>query len=239
MKTLQELLQPEDPAWPDVQEWIRGASVPVAILPYAHPERERCLEWLQVTTRSPLGAIAYETGGLLVDHGWVRVLGSGHPRLSRSILGWNRGRSYTDGSDTRSHVLVADDVMGGLFALDCGGLGFKPGQVAYFPPDTLRWESLDAGYSDFINLILSERLAGFYADYRWDGWEPEVQSLDPNQAFLLTPPPFLKGEPFGKRQRNAVPMAEHYGLSQDFAEQLREVPDGAEIVLRVGKRPAK
>jgi hypothetical protein len=51
---------------------------------------ERALVGLQVTSQSPLGAIALETGGLLVDHGWIRVLGGGSPRLPRAIHEWNR-----------------------------------------------------------------------------------------------------------------------------------------------------
>jgi hypothetical protein len=44
-------------------------------MPCAAEDGRRTLEWLQVSTRSPLGAIALHTGGLLVDHGWLRVLG--------------------------------------------------------------------------------------------------------------------------------------------------------------------
>jgi len=39
--------------------------------------RKSALVAVQVTTRSPMGAIIYETGGILVDHGWIRILGSG------------------------------------------------------------------------------------------------------------------------------------------------------------------
>ena len=44
---------------------------------------------LQVTTRSPMGAIAFETGGLLFDHGWLRLLGSGSMRLEGDLARWN------------------------------------------------------------------------------------------------------------------------------------------------------
>ena len=209
--------------------------MPVEVLPPDPSVRNRGLEWLQVTTGSPLGAIAYETGGLLVDHGWLRILGSGHPRLPRSILDWNQGRTFAEGTGTRTHVLLGDDVIGGLFAVECGGLGFEPGKIIYFPPDTLRWESLGMGFSDFLVWSFSERLARFYADYRWDGWEREAKALGGDQAFTVLPPPFLKGDPLARRARGTVPVAEQYGLYQDFAEQLRDVPDGAKVVLR--KKP--
>jgi hypothetical protein len=38
-----------------------------------------------------MGAIVYHTGGLLIDHGWLRILGGGgHPRTQRSLMSWNR-----------------------------------------------------------------------------------------------------------------------------------------------------
>ena len=233
LKTLAELLATEDPAWPEVRQWIRDAVVPVEVLPPSHAAREAGLEWLQVTTRSALGAVAWETGGLLVDHGWLRVLGSGHPRLPRSLLDWNRGRTFTGESAVRTHVLVADDVVGGLFAVGCGEGGFKGGEITYCSPDTLRWESLGMGYSEFLRSTFSGRLAEFSAEYRWDGWEKEVEALGGDRAISLVPPPFMKGEPFARRSRAAVPMAEHYGLYQEFAQQLKDVPDGSKIVLRI------
>lgn len=237
MRPLEDLLSPDDPAWPEVQGWIREGSAPVEILPPSVPGRDANLEWLQVTLRSSLGAVAYETGGLLVDRGWLRLLGSGHSRLPRSLLQWNRGRTWRELAESRSHILVADDAIGGLFALGCGGEGFPAGEIVYFPPDTLRWETLEMGFSDFLGWCFSGGLEEFYGDYRWEGWEKDVEALGGDRVFDLLPPPFLKGLPFSQRSRASVPIEEHYDLYQDYAEQLRDVPDGTQIVLRRGKRP--
>lgn len=48
---------------------LRNAKNPVEVLPVNGADRESALLALQVTTRSPMGAIVYETGGLLIDHG--------------------------------------------------------------------------------------------------------------------------------------------------------------------------
>ena len=59
-----------------MQQWVAEATNPVEVLP--PPEgaiREKALVDSQVTTRSSMGAIIYETGGILVDHGWLRFLG--------------------------------------------------------------------------------------------------------------------------------------------------------------------
>jgi len=126
VKTLQELINRDDPAWPLVRQWVAEATNPVEVLPPPDDAiREGALVVAQVTTRSPMGAIVYESGGILVDHGWLRILGSGHPRLPRSLANWNFERSFAVSGERPSFLLVADDVVGGFFAIDAGGLGLK------------------------------------------------------------------------------------------------------------------
>lgn len=115
MRTLDALIDTAQPGIDLLRQWVRDAEVPCEILPPS-AEREDVLLAVQVTTRSTLGALAFETGGLLIDGGWVRLLGSGHPRLPRSLAAWNAGRSH-------GYYLVGDDAAGGFFALNGGALG--------------------------------------------------------------------------------------------------------------------
>src|SRR3954466_5413961 len=75
-RNVAELLATDDPAWPLVQQWIAQAKNEVAALP-APADAVAELEAAQVSLRSPMGAIVYHTGGLLIDHGWLRILGGG------------------------------------------------------------------------------------------------------------------------------------------------------------------
>lgn len=86
---LAELVDLDDPAWPIVCSWVDEARRPTVVLPVDRERAETALLALQVTTRSMLGTVAFESGGLLVDRGWLRILGSGHERLSGSLLSWN------------------------------------------------------------------------------------------------------------------------------------------------------
>ena len=36
---------------------------------------------MQMPTSSPMGAVIYETGGILIHYGWLRILGSGSFKL--------------------------------------------------------------------------------------------------------------------------------------------------------------
>ena len=87
-RSLQELVDSVDPGWVHVLEWSGQAIRPVELLPPSS-NREQVLLDVQVTTRSTMGAIAYESGGILVDNGWLRILGSGHIKLARTLPGWN------------------------------------------------------------------------------------------------------------------------------------------------------
>src|SRR5262245_17489748 len=146
-RALAELINKKESAWPLVTGWVEKAGNQVEVLPAREPARSDALVATQVTTKSPMGAVIYESGGMLVDRAWLRILGSGHPRLSRSLPEWNR----TVGNDLSTvplpFLLVADDVIGGFFALDGGAFG-NPGKVFYFAPDTLEWEDTGNTYSD-------------------------------------------------------------------------------------------
>jgi hypothetical protein len=212
MRTLDQLLEKDELAWPLVQQWIRASANKIEVLPASDVNRSDALVATQVTTRSPLGAIIYETGGILVDNGWIRILGSGHPRLPRSLPDWNLGRTTEVIGEYPNFLLIADDVLGGFFATNGGALGEDRGNVYYFAPDTLEWESLERGYTEFIDFCMNGELQRYYGDYRWNGWETEVSALAGDKAFSIYPPLFTNGPDISERDRRPAPLAELYSL---------------------------
>jgi hypothetical protein len=93
MRPIEELINTKDPGWPIVQQWIASAKNKVEVLPCDTAKAKEALYHTQVTTRSPMGAVVSATGGVMVDDGWIRILGSGSPRLPRTLPGWNQGKS--------------------------------------------------------------------------------------------------------------------------------------------------
>jgi hypothetical protein len=214
MRPLSELIERTDPAWPLVQQWIAEADVPVEVLPAGRAAGDAALLATQVTTRSPLGAIAHHTAALFIDHGWLRVLAAGrHPRIHRSLPEWNEGR-------TDRFFLVADDAVGGSFAMNGGSLGDDLGNVYYFAPDTLRWQECGFGYSSFLTWAMSDRIHLFYETLRWDGWRAEVEALSGDRTINVVPPLWAKGPPLAERSRRPVPVAEQYAFQFDMRRQL-------------------
>jgi len=127
-----------------------------------------------------MGAIAHDTGGILIDYGWLRFLGSGHPKLPRTLPVWNDNRA--DG-----FYLVADDMAGGFFAVDGGAFGDEVGTVYFWSPDDLAWECLETGYSDLLNWALNEDLSNFYDGLRWNTWQIDIANLSGDQCMTFYP----------------------------------------------------
>jgi hypothetical protein len=216
VKSLEELIDSRDPALPLVEKMLAETTRDYELLPPSR-DNSRVLSTLQVTTRSTLGAIAYETGGLLIDHGWLRVLGSGHPELPRNLADWNAGRS-------EGYLLVADDAAGGFFAINGGGLGDDVGALYYWAPDTLQWEPLEIGYTDFLGWALSDQFASFYDGLRWEGWRSDVQSLKADQCFSFFPFLWTREGSVEKSSRTIVDVIEQFEMNVGLARKL----DGSE-----------
>jgi hypothetical protein len=214
MRPLKELINEDDSAWPLVKEWIANSKVDVSILECALSIREKALIDTQVTTRSPMGAIVHQCAGLLIDFGWLRILGAGgHDRFQRSLPDWNRDRA-------NGFYLVADDAVGGFFAINGGALGDDIRTVYYFAPDSLRWESCKMGYTDFLTWAMSERLNQFYESIRWPMWKDELKSISADQVIGIYPFLFTTGVPIMERHRGIVPVSEQYSLQFDLKKQL-------------------
>ncbi len=212
MQPARELINHDDPAFPLVRQWAEAAIRPVEILPPSDA-REEALAQTQVTTRSSMGAVVYETGGILVDGGWLRILGSGHTRLTRTLPAWNAGRS--DG-----FYLVADDAVGGFFTINGGALGNDVKNLYYFAPDSLNWEPLEIGYSDFLWWAFSGELDQFYDWIRWPGWDTDVRTLPGDRCYAFYPFLCTREGKGGRGQRAEVPIEEAWNLQMDLRKQL-------------------
>lgn len=222
MRNVEELITKEDPAWPHVNEWINAAKNKVEILPADKKSAEDALYKIQITTRSPMGAIVYMTGGLLIDYGWVRILGSGSEKLNRSFPIWNKGKAFDDYGQNSQFLLIADDVIGGFFLLNGGGLGDDLGKVYYFSPDNLEFEPLNLTYTEFLNFCFNSNLEEFYKDYRWENWKDDVAKLKGDQVFNFFPYLWTKeGKDIDEISRKAIQAYEQYNLNLDFRKQLR------------------
>jgi len=222
MRPVEQLINKAEPGWTLVQLWIDSARNKVEILPCDTAKAKDALYKTQVTTRSPLGAIIYSTGGLLIDHGWIRILGSGHVRLNRSVPAWNEGKSFTKTGERPAFLLIADDAVGGFFAINIGALGRDTGKVYYLSPDRLEWEALDITYSDFLIFCFNNDLSEFYKGLRWTNWKEDVLKLDGSRVYNFFPPLWsTEGKDINKNSKKDIPVEEQYSFNIDQRKQLQ------------------
>jgi hypothetical protein len=111
-------------------------------------------------------------------------------------------------------------VIGGFFALDGGQLGEKVGAMFYFAPDTLCWEPMNMGYSDFVYWCFSGDVEKYYTDYRWNGWQEDVKNLPSDKVFGFYPFLWAQADSSESRTRRSISIAEHYDIQLDMAKQL-------------------
>ncbi|SEQ93820.1 DUF2625 domain-containing protein [Pedobacter rhizosphaerae] len=187
MQSVDELINKTDPAWPLVKKWIDSAKNKVEILELDSAKAKDALYNAQVSTYSTLGSIIYNTGGIMVDNGWIRILGSGSARLNRSVPEWNKGKTITEFGDKPDYLLVADDAAGGFFAINYGAFGADLKNVYYLAPNSLNWEPLGAGYSEFILFCFDSDLSKFYKGLRWSSWDQFIANLDGNKSYSFRP----------------------------------------------------
>lgn len=211
MQTLEQLISPEYSSWPTLSQWIEQARNHCRVMKKDQPSAERELFTMQMPTSSPMGAVIYETGGILIHYGWLRILGSGSFQLPRGLMDWNFSKSFKESGEKPQYLLVADDVIGGYFALNGGSLGENLGKIYYFSPKDLVWHNLNFTYTEFLAWALNGDLDAFYQGLFWQNWQEEVKQLDGNQVFVFTPD--LNEEKvmaMEQRQKREVNIETHY-----------------------------
>jgi Protein of unknown function DUF2625 len=221
MRPVDELINRANPGWPIVKRWIDSAKNKVEILPVDTLKAKDALYKTQVTTRSVIGAIIYSTGGLLIDNGWIRILGSGSDKMRRTLPDWNSGKAFNAFGEPPAFFLVADDAAGGYFAINYGLFGIDRDNIYYLSPDNLEWESLGMNYEDFVRFCCSGDLKVFYEGIRWSSWQKDIQALKADEVFNIVPPLWSKeGKDVEKSMRKPVPAEEQFFFNLELRKKM-------------------
>lgn len=221
MRTVDQLINRMDPGWKVVKQWVDSAKNEVEILPADTLKAKNALYKTQVTTHSIMGAIVFSTGGILIDNGWIRILGSGCSKLSRTLPDWNKGKAFKEFGDPPAYFLVADDAAGGYFAINYGSFGKDIDNIYYLAPDNLKWEALDMTYENFIWFCFTGDLEKFYTGIRWTSWKKDVQAINSNQVFNIYPPLWSKeGKDVNKDFRKPVPVEEQFFYNLNLRQKM-------------------
>jgi hypothetical protein len=221
MRSVDQLINRTDPGWTVIKQWIDSSKNKVEVLPVDTSKAKDALYKTQVTTRSIMGAIVYSTGGILIDNGWIRILGSGSSKMQRTLPDWNKGKAFKDFGYRPAFFLVADDAVGGYFAINYGNFGTDIDSIYYLSPDDLQWEALGMNYEDFIWFCFTGDLKKFYSGIRWSTWKKDIQSLTADEVFHILPPLWSKeGKDVEKSFRKPVPAEEEFSYDLELRKKM-------------------
>ena len=166
-----------------------------------------------VSSESVLGAVVVNTSGIVFDR-WIYVIGQSSDNYG--ILNFSEIMSF----DSDGLLVVATDIVGGVFALNIGRFAEDQGMVWYFAPDTLKWESLEMKYSQFIAWLTQGDLSGYYSSMRWTDWRKDAQLVSCGKGILIYPYLWAKECNIETASKTVVPLSEILGMNAEFSKKL-------------------
>lgn len=169
-----------------IQSWINESTNKVNIIPRTN-HGYLCDTVLGVSEHSVLGTLVNHVGGFSVNNNLLRHF-AGENKFDLSVREINLVNDKLP-SLIKGALIVADDIYGGLFAINTVGGLIKPGNIMYLPPDVYAWEDLGIGHSDFVHWCICGNLQLFYKKF-----SSAVKTVDCafNETLSFTPPLWIK-----------------------------------------------
>ncbi|MBE6047044.1 MAG: DUF2625 family protein [Clostridium sp.] len=204
--------------WQEINDMFMNSNRKIDLNLDESKDGIKSLDILKITSKSPLGLIILNTSGIVIDN-WIRILGHGS-NSNRGILSYNSIVENGIATQVDKMLIVADDVVGGLFALNAGKFSEGIGEVWYFAPDTLEWESLEMQYSEFIAWIAQGNIDEFYSTMRWTTWKEECKNIKFNEAILIYPFLWSNEIQLENADKKIVPAEELLKINQEYSKKF-------------------
>lgn len=151
-----------DNALPLIQSWINSSKEKIEVISRTN-FLEMCDEVLGISERSSLGTLVNHTGGMSVADGKIRHFGGPNQYdLSVKLVNNLENRLPTQ---IPGILIVADDVLGGLFGININTQIGKVGSILYLPPDSYVWEDLGIGHTAFLEWSIHGDTSLFFKKY--------------------------------------------------------------------------
>lgn len=204
--------------WNEINEMFMNSGRQVIINTKSFENGAKTKDILKITANSALGSVVLNTSGIVVDN-WIRIFGH-DCETNIGITAYNKIDSNGIATKIEKMLIVADDVVGGIFALNAGKFNTGIGVVWYFAPDTLEWESLELKYSEFLAWIAQGNIDDFYGTMRWSSWREICKKVKFDEAILIYPFLWSKELQIESADKKIVPAEELFEINQEYSKKI-------------------
>lgn len=185
-----------------IKEMLNASGRKIEIIENENPRSEAILEWAKIPQTQDLATVVTHAEVITVDD-WIHVLGHGRGVDGQTIF---KLSSLPKEDLMHDSIVVATDVLGGLFAICTDKTESVYGDVFYLQPECLEWEPTGFGYSEFLVWLAEDDLDAFYQDVRWEGWRNMSSHVGVDSVIRFTPDVWFKGCDFSASPRQIVPF---------------------------------
>jgi hypothetical protein len=164
--------------------------------------------------------------GLTAFDGGLRIFGI-RPEALQTLQEWNEQNGWRSAykeliRDTL--IFFAEDVFGNQFAFD-------DGSVIYFDVENGRATPFAKSFSEWLSIILEDPVDTLQL-MLYKNWLAKGERLEPSEHLCPVHPFIVKADP-PLKELYRVKSMEDMIYKGNFAYQIKDVPDGAQIKMRV------
>lgn len=203
--------------WTKIQTMLNKSDYKLVIFDGDTEIGQAECEELNVPKDSVLECVITNCNGVCIDN-WIRILGQGNEK--------HHGVAYYNNLSDESlsgMLIVANDVVGGIYAINISRFENEKDMVWYFAPDTLEWESLEINYTDFLAFAAHGDLTGFYKSMRWKNWSAECEKIGFDEGCSIYPFLWANECKIDTADKKAVPFEEIMQLNFDNCKELENI----------------
>ena len=205
-----------DEDWEAIKDMFKSSERKFNIVEGESVRSGIVLNWAHVSYSSDLATVIENCEQITVDD-WVHVFGHGKGASGQTIFVLS---SLPDSDYMKNSIVVAKDVLGGLFAICMDEEEEAYGDILYLQPECLEWEYSGMDYSQFLVWLAHEDLDAFYEDVRWKGWRDAASHIDIDSALKFTPEIWMEACDISAAPRQIVPFKKQ--LDDELAAYIEE-----------------
>ena len=208
----------QDELWNEVIDMFNNSKRKIHIYEGLETVGRLELEKVGIMHNSVLGTIILHTAGIRVDN-WIRIIGQNCDEHN-GIFQYNSANNSSENEIMQGMFIVAQDIVGGVFAINVSKFSEGIKMIWYFAPDTLEWECLDMNYAQFLAWTIQGNLDEFYSSMRWDYWEKDCKNVGFDKVWLIYPFLWSQECELETASKKLVPFMELKELNTDYAKRF-------------------